>query len=187
LSLLSVVRSWLGLVGVSRGVGALTGPKRMKLLAKVVTTNCHASPITGLSCAFGVVEVGERVSTTADGNESHDWFRPIGGFTYGAELEVESELGERVTLPANGFQLVPAFVSQTGTPLTRGHPLLDRFIAGAAPSLVLQVRETTLGLGDRVRVEGTITQEMRATNAGYRSGMGAVFVGVPPLVVREIP
>ena len=161
-------------------------PRAVKLLGRVATPNEHESPISSLKSAFGIVEVGERRTVSSDNREDLDWFRPIGGFTFGGELIVESEAGERIVLPANGFTFVSAFVSRTGTALTRGHPLLEPFMTQARPGVLLQVRETTLGHGDKVRVEGTIAAEMRVSDVGYRSGQSLVYVGHPPLIVREL-
>jgi len=173
-------------LGATGRLGDMPHPRVVKLLGRVVSPNAHESPISGLKSAFGIVEVGERQTVTSDNREDLDWFRPIGGFTFGGELVVESEAGERVLLPANGFSFVSAFVSRTGTALTRGHPLLEPFMTHARPGVLLQVRETTLGHGDKVRVEGTIATEMRVSEAGYRSGQSLVYVGRPPLVVREL-
>ena len=173
-------------LGGTGKLGDLPQPRAVKLLGRVTTPNEHESPISGLKSAFGIVEVGERLTVSSDNREDLDWFRPIGGFTFGGELVVESEAGDRILLPANGFTFVSAFVSRTGTALTRGHPLLDPFMSHARPGVLLQVRETTLGHGDKVRVEGTVAAEMRVSDAGYRSGQSLVYVGHPPLVVREL-
>ena len=173
--------------GHEDSLDALQKPARLKLRARVSSSNDVRSPFSGSSAAFFLIQF--KVEQPSPNDRPGVIYVPVGSAAWGDELRIEQG-GNEALLPKGRFTVEFEGALGHGVSLDQALPPSFEWIA-RSPLLqtgTLFYDELSLSKGEEVTVVAHF--ERRAQGAGYRdasAGEGTPFVARPdlgPVAVR---
>lgn len=162
-----------GRKGVASRLTSLDEATEVEIVARMLSPNAVASPITGAMAAIVHVEVFERIARNSRGTYKDD---SLGELIVGGLVSLRDEDGVELSLVARRATFRFGEHRAEGRPLAAVPPLLAPHLRTPMGAGRLIYREHLVREGDDLRLQAIVEPSQHAVALGYRSTPRTTFI-----------